>query len=121
MKKVSYFLLIFFISTSYTISYSQDINKSNTMIQKNLNADNILLKVFETCNVALLDDIISPEFINHTATGDRIGTENLKTMVQSFHSTFKPTKIEVLRQLSDGEYVSDWVKFINPTSVIEGI
>lgn len=121
MKKIGISYIVLLISISYNIIYSQDINESKTIIQRNIAVDNVLLKVFETCDIALLDDIISPEFINHTATRDCIGIENHKTMVQRFHTTFKPQKVEVLRRLSDNEYVSDWVKFINPTSVIEGI
>ena len=121
MKNLKSIYLIFLLLISCTVLSAQDRNLQNAMIPKNIAIDNVLLKVFETGNTALLDDIISPEFINHTSMGDRVGIENLKTMVQGFHTSFKPTKVEVVRQLSDDEYVSDWIKFINSNSVIEGI
>lgn len=106
---------------NYMVVYTQGINNQNNITQKNIAADKILLKVFETGNIALLDDIISTDFVNHTAMGDLVGIENLKTMVKDFHNTFNPTKVEVIRQLFDNEYVSDWIRFINPSSLIEGI
>ncbi|MCR9062647.1 MAG: nuclear transport factor 2 family protein [Cytophagales bacterium] len=121
MKRLRFLSVMCLLLINYVTTYAQESVMENTQIQKNITADKVLLKVFETGNVTLLDDIISPDFINHTASGDRVGIENLKTMVQGFHDTFKPTKIELLRQLSDDEYVADWVRFCNQSSVIEGI
>ena len=107
----------FVFITSY--SFAQDA----ALTQKNITADNTLLKVFETGNVALLDSIISPDFVNHTAMGDRQGIEILKTQVKGFHANFKPTKVELVKRLCDEEYVSDWIRFIGeaPNALIEGI
>jgi hypothetical protein len=44
------------------------------MKQENIVIDNKLLKVFETGNVAFLDTIISPDFINYTPKRDLYGT-----------------------------------------------
>ena len=91
--------------------------------QRNLAADNVLISVFETGDVAKLDAIIDPAFANHIGAEDRIGLDNLKTMIQGFHARMKTVKVELKRQLSDEEYVSDWVRFTgaDPTMVIEGM
>jgi predicted SnoaL-like aldol condensation-catalyzing enzyme len=91
--------------------------------QRNLAADKVLLSVFETGDVAKLDAVIDPAFINHIGTEDRVGLDNLKTMIQGFHARMKSVKVELKRQLSDEEYVSDWVRFTgrDPGAVIEGM
>lgn len=91
--------------------------------QRNIAADNVLIRVFETGDVANLDAIIDPAFVNHIGSEDRVGLDNLKTMIQGFHTRMKSVKVELKRQLSDDEYVSDWVRFtgIDPGAVIEGM
>ena len=107
---------------------SRPIHGSATMAtssqqQRNITADKVLISVFETGDVAKLDAIIDPAFVNHIGTEDRVGLDNLKTMVQGFHARMKTVKVELKRQLSDEEYVSDWVRFIgaDPNMVIEGM
>lgn len=78
----------------------------NTQAQKIRNTENEFLKVFETGDVSKLDQILAPDFINHTAIGDRKGIDSTKAMVQMFHSRFTNVKMEVLRQWGDKEYVS---------------
>lgn len=108
-------------------STSKLTNASSVIIspqrQRNIAADNVLISVFETGDVAKLDAIIDPTFANHIGTEDRIGLDNLRTMIQGFHASMKTVKVELKRQLSDEEYVSDWVRFTgaDPTMVIEGM
>ncbi len=118
MKNKNFLLTIGFVCiTSY--SFAQDA----ALTQKNITADNTLLKVFQTGDVALLDSIISPDFVNHTAMGDRQGIEILKTQVKDFHTNFKPIKVKLIKRLFDEEYVSDWLRFVGeaPNALIEGI
>lgn len=91
--------------------------------QRNLAADKVLLNVFETGDVAKLDAVIDPAFVNHIGSEDRVGLAHLKTMIQGFHARMKSVKVELKRQLSDEEYVSDWVRFTgsDPGAVIEGM
>lgn len=106
------------------ITFLLSCNRAFTQtMEKNIIADNALLKVFETGDITVLDGIISPKIIIHAADGDKQGIEALKMMVNGFHANFKPTKLELLRRLSDNEYVSDWVRMIGqtPNAVIEGI
>ncbi|GAB3551073.1 hypothetical protein GCM10027577_31090 [Spirosoma fluminis] len=91
--------------------------------KRNLASDKVLIGVFESGDVDKLDAIIDPAFVNHAATGDRTGLDSLKTGVRRFHARMKTVKVELKRQLSDDEYVSDWVRFLgaNPAMVIEGM
>ncbi|MBK8291394.1 MAG: nuclear transport factor 2 family protein [Flammeovirgaceae bacterium] len=120
MKKlltITNFILLLIITN--TICFAQVSNDQSR--QKNIDADNILLSVFETGDVSKLDAIIARDFINH-AGADKIGLDSLKTMVKGFHARMKNVKVEVVRQLADDEYVADWVRFIGENNmVIEGI
>ena len=91
--------------------------------QRNLAADKVLIGVFETGDIAKLDAAIDPAFVNHIGLEDRVGLVHLKTMIQGFHARMKSVKVELKRQLSDEEYVSDWVRFTgaDPAMVIEGM
>lgn len=120
MKKlltITNFILLLIMTN--TICFAQVSNDQSR--QKNIDADNILLSVFETGDVSKLDPIIAPDFINH-AGAEKIGLDSLKTMVKGFHARMKNVKVEVVRQLADNEYVADWVRFIGHNNmVIEGI
>ena len=122
--KAKHFFTAYLIFINFGFVLAQNTKEQTKLMNNNIAIDKILLKVFESGDVTPLDGIISPDFINHTAGGDdRIGIENLRTMVRGFHANFKPNKIEIVRQLVDNEYVADWVKFIgeNPKMIIEGI
>lgn len=49
--------------------------------------------------------------------------DNLKNMVKSFHSNNPNLKMEVITQMSNDDYVADWVQFTgsNPSISIEGM
>ena len=97
-------------------------NKAENERLLSIKADNVLMKVFETGNVQMLDAIIAPDFVNHTGS-DKVGLDSLKQMVKGFHSNLENIKMEVVTQMSDDNYVCDWVKFTgnNPDLLIEGI
>lgn len=110
---------LFLISVSAYAQMKPTVNGAT--IQKTLEADNALLKAFETGDVSKLDNYISADFLNHT--GGNVGVDSLKSGIKKFHASFKPAKMESKRQLTDGEYVADWVRYtgVNPAMVIEGI
>jgi len=93
----------------------------NLKRQQNIDADNVLLKAFETGDVSQLDLVIDPEFLNHA--GEKKGVDSLKMMIRGFHARMNNLKLELKRQLADDEYVFDWVRFINsgPDIIIEGM
>tara|TARA_R110000796_G_scaffold183498_2_gene299945 strand:+ start:15235 stop:15654 length:420 start_codon:yes stop_codon:yes gene_type:complete len=97
-------------------------NKAEAQEQLNIKADNILMKVFETGDVVMLDAIIATDFVNH-AENDKVGLDSLKQMVKGFHSNVKNLKMEIVTQMANDNYVCDWVRFTgnNPEMVIEGM
>lgn len=94
---------------------------SRSEAKRNRDANQILLKAFQTGDVSKLDGVVSPDFLNHA--GQKIGIDSLKAGIANFHSRFKPIRMEVKRQLTDGEFFSDWIRYVgsDSTRVIEGI
>lgn len=93
----------------------------NSNQQQNIAADNILLSVFESGDVSKLDNIIAPDFYNHT--GGHTGIEPLKTSIKMFHEHMKTVKLEVIKQFADEDSVSEWTRYTgaDPADTIEGM
>ncbi|WDF81129.1 nuclear transport factor 2 family protein [Mucilaginibacter sp. KACC 22773] len=129
MKKLLYLTIVLLITfacadalkaNAQTITSSTSDNKDRER-QKNIEADNILINVFETGDVSKLDAVISPDFYNHT--GNQRGIDALKISIGQFHGRMKTVKTELIRQFADDEYVSDWIRYTgsDPVNVIEGM
>jgi hypothetical protein len=117
MKKIA--ILIINLTLVAVICSAQP--SKDSLRQKNIAADNHLLKALRTGDVTALDQIVAPDFFNHT--GNHRGPDSLKSSISGFHTRMKPVNMDLIRQLADDEYVSDWVryKFADPNIIIEGI
>src|SRR6476659_3484467 len=113
MKTNGIIIIILLIFTFPLISFSQNDSMekviSSTEAQKNQAADDVFLKALQTGDVNGLDNIISPEFVNHSV-GEKVGIDSLKASIQMFYLRFKPTKVEVKTRIANGEYFGDWIR-----------
>ncbi|SKB46827.1 nuclear transport factor 2 family protein [Dyadobacter psychrophilus] len=120
---ISAALLVFSAVASCVSEYkgSSAVRLSSATAERNKSANETLLKAFQTGDVSALDGIIAPDFVNHA--GERVGVDSLKVGIVRFHARFKPDRMEIKRQLMDGEYFSDWIRYVGSDSsmVIEGI
>ncbi|WP_156166654.1 nuclear transport factor 2 family protein [Pedobacter sp. BMA] len=108
------------VSRGFAQARSKDVSVSET--RKNKKADDEFLRALQTGDVSNLNDVAAPDFVNH-GVGNKIGPDSLKSSIRSFHSRFKPSKVEVVSRTTDGEYFGNWVSFIgsNPKMIIDGI
>lgn len=115
--------LLFFNNTFGQTNKTAETSIYSEKTLKNIEADKILLNVFEIGDVSQLDAIIAPDFVNHQAVGDLHGLDSLKIGVGKFHTMMGTVKLELKRRWADDEFVNDWVKFSSPDSkiVIEGM
>ena len=95
--------------TSKTNGTSEKMD--NTDQQKNLAANDVVTKAFETGDASGLDSVISDDFIDHTDRGDKKGRDSLKAMVNFVHANFKDMKMEKIRDAADGDYVYSWMTY----------
>lgn len=116
-------LAVAFSACNTTKSALKSTDADATQRQRNLAADAALIGIFESGDVDKLDAIIDPAFVNHASTGDRVGLDSLKTGVRTFHARMKRVKIDRKHQLTDGNYISDWVRFngADPSMAFEGM
>ena len=116
MKKIffaSFAGLICFCSSctdTGTTSTTSD-KKDNTAMQKNMAANDVISKAFETGDVKGMDSVIADDFVDHTDHGDVKGRDSLKAMVSMIHTMMKGMKMETIHNMGDDEYVSSWMRY----------
>lgn len=76
--------------------------------QKNLDAMHVVDKAFETGDVSHIDDVVSPDFVDHTENGD-MGRDSLKAMIARQASLHM--KIETQKEVADDDYVFAMMRY----------
>jgi len=105
-------LVFFFSSCTDTSSTSATMDKKeNTSVQKNLAANDVITKAFETGDVKGIDSVVSDDFLDHTDHGDVKGRDSLKAMVTMVHGMMKDMKIEKVHDVADEDYVYSWMRY----------
>jgi len=84
---------------------------NNDARQKNIAANDVVIKAFETGDVSGIDSVIAPDFIDHTDMGDKKGPDSLKAMISMVRNHFKDMKMEKVREVADDEYVFSWMRY----------
>ena len=111
MKKIFFAVLVLagLNSCSDTATTS---TKTDSQEEKNLAANKVIVKAFETGDVSGLDSAVAEDFLDHTDRGDFKGRDSLKAMVKMMHSgSMKDMKMVTVREVADGEYVWSWMKY----------
>jgi predicted ester cyclase len=81
---------------------SQEMNKS--VVQR------VLDEAFVGGNFDVLDELLTPDFVNHNVIGTgeetlSVGIEALKREMMGVHTSMSDISIEVVHLLADGDYV----------------
>ncbi len=103
-------LACLFTSCNETAESAKSSNESG-LAQKNLAANSLIMKAFQTGDTSGIDGVVSPDFIDHTDRGDMKGTDSLKAMIKWAQTNMKDMKAETIRDLADDEYVFSWVRY----------
>jgi predicted SnoaL-like aldol condensation-catalyzing enzyme len=116
MKKIFFaaFTAVVCICSSCTDTSSTSATtdkKENSSVQKNLAANDVITKAFETGDVKGIDSVVSDDFLDHTDHGDVKGRDSLKAMVSMVHGMMKDMKIEKVHDLADEDYVYSWMRY----------
>ncbi len=110
MKKILFaaFAMCMFASCSNDATTT---TKVTTEEQKNLAANDVIIKAFQTGEVSGIDSVVADDYIDHTDRGDFKGRDSLKAMVTWVHANMKDAKMEKVREVADGEYVWSWMRY----------
>ena len=92
-------------------STASETTAESSQAQKNLDAQHVVIKAFQTGDVSGLDSIVSADFVDHTDMGDKKGVDSLKAMVNWVRTTFKDMKTETVKELADDNYVMSWIHY----------
>jgi predicted SnoaL-like aldol condensation-catalyzing enzyme len=84
--------------------------KDNSMAEKNLAATHVVSKAFETGDISGIDSVVASDFVDHTDKGDK-GRDSLKAMITTMHAHEKDSKMEVVKELADNDYVMSQMRY----------
>jgi predicted SnoaL-like aldol condensation-catalyzing enzyme len=101
-----------FLLTSCNSGKKEDstTGKDNVMSQKNLDASHVVNKAFETGDPSGIDGVVASDFVDHTEKGD-MNRDSLKAAVKMVHATNKDMKMDIIKELADGDYVFSMMRF----------
>ena len=83
----------------------------STQAQKNLDASHEISKAFETGDVSKIDSVVASDFVDHTADRGDVGRDSLKAMMVMVNQAFPDSKMEVLKEYADDDYVYTHMRF----------
>lgn len=110
MKKML-FTLLAGISLLFVSCTAKNEGGMSAKAKKNLEANQAITKCFETGDFSKLGDYIAEDAVDHAgSTGDVKGLANIKTEMEKMMSSMSETKMEILKELADEEYVMSWMK-----------
>jgi hypothetical protein len=108
MKKLSFFFVL--ILCLLVVSCSNQGGMS-AKAKKNLETNQAVMKMFESGDFSKIGDYIAADAVDHSGPqGDVKGLGNLKSMFEYYASTMSDTKVEMMKELADDNYVMAWMK-----------
>jgi len=113
MKKLFFSSILFLLTCLYVSCNSGTTTASGPSDQekKNLAANDAVGKMFESGDFSKLGDYIATDAIDHSGPmGEVKGLDSIKAMFNMFASTMKDTKIDIVKEMADGDYVMAWIK-----------
>ena len=119
MRKLSFVLFasLFFLLFACQFTASTDPASASATpatdeaAEKNLETMHTLNKAFETGDFSAIKDLLAPDAIDHAGpTGDIKGADSIIAMMQSLTKMATNMKSTVIKELSDKDYVFQWMK-----------
>jgi predicted SnoaL-like aldol condensation-catalyzing enzyme len=105
------FLLVCTVGCFALFSCSSNDGGMSSKAKKNLDNARAIAKSFETKDISKLDDYIAADAVDHASpTGETKGLDNIKKMFQQMQGTMTNSKMEVVKELADDDYVCQWMK-----------
>jgi predicted SnoaL-like aldol condensation-catalyzing enzyme len=83
--------------------------KTSSMADKNLAASWVVSNAFSTGDPSGIDSAVASDFVDHTERGDK-NRDSLKAMIVMMHKMFPDSKMDMIRELADDDYVFSWMR-----------
>ena len=105
------FLFVCTIGCIVLFSCSAPNDGMSPKAKKNLDNARAIAKSFETKDISKLDDYIDKDIVDHASPGAPTkGIEDVKKMFQQMQSTMSNSKMEIIKEIADDDYVFQWMK-----------
>jgi predicted ester cyclase len=80
--------------------------------KKNLEVNAAIMKAYEAGDFSKMGDYIAADAVDHGGeTGDVKGLDNIVAQMKKYRDMVKDTKMEMIKEIADDEYVMSWGKF----------
>jgi hypothetical protein len=113
MKKLAFAVsaAIFSCFVTCTNNNAHEAGGMSDKAKKNQETNRAVIKMFESGTFNNLDSFITVDAVDHSGPqGEVKGLDSIKAMFQYFASTMTDTKIEVVKEMADDDYVMSWIK-----------
>jgi len=81
-----------------------------SMAEKNLTANRIVTKAFETGDPSMIDSAVASDFVDHT-DGRQTNRDSLKAMISMIKKQMPDMKTQVIKEVADNDYVFTEMRF----------
>lgn len=108
--------LLFILSAGSFLFFTSCNDKKDTggitvKAKKNLDANEAIMKMFETSDWSKIGDYIATDAVDHAGPkGDIKGLDSLKAYFTNMGKMMTNMKNDIIKTLADDEYVMTWVK-----------
>ena len=89
---------------------------SDDETKRNIEAARLINEAYKTGDASKIENVVSPDYVDHSDRGDMKGIDSLKSGIKWIHENMKDMKMEVRRQWADKDYVSSWITFTGTNS-----
>jgi predicted SnoaL-like aldol condensation-catalyzing enzyme len=112
MKKLLLSSILFFFAMVYfSCNDAGTTGGMSDRAKKNLDLSHSVTKMFESGDFSKIGDYIAADAVDHAAPGGEVkGLDSIKAMFTQWSTMMKDTKIEVVKELADDDYVIMWIK-----------
>lgn len=108
MKKL---FLFYTLSCFAMFSCTNNTSSMSEKAKKNLENARAVAKSFETKDISKLNDYIADDVVDHAAPGgESRGIDNLKKMFTQMEGTMSDSKMDIVKEIADDDYVFQWMK-----------
>ena len=109
MRKLMLFSFVI-LSIAYMSCNSAEGGMSTTA-KKNLEVNTAIMKAYESGDFSKMGDYIAADAVDHGGEkGDIKGLENIVAEMKRYKEMVKDTKMEVIKEMADEDYVFQWMK-----------
>lgn len=111
MKKYSFLFTAFLLLALASCESKKEAGATSDVAKKNIEANNAILKMFETGDWSKVGDYIANDAVDYAGEKGPIrGLDSIKAYFNEMSAVMTNMKNDVIKTLADDEYVMSWMK-----------